>query len=63
MINPQDFLHPEDEVVCQKYCHTENYNRLRGNIRLLDSGKKCNHCRQPVDASWKFCKFCGSKIE
>ena len=45
-----------------KWCDTEHYHRLMENIRLRESGKKCDHCNQLIDPSWKFCKFCGSKI-
>jgi len=45
-----------------KWCDTEHYQLLMGNIKLQKSGKKCYNCHQPVDPDWKFCKFCGSKI-
>jgi Zn-dependent protease with chaperone function len=45
-----------------KWCNTEHYHRLMENIKIQETGVKCYNCHQPIDANWKFCKSCGSKI-
>ena len=46
-----------------KWCDNEHFNRLVENIKLQESGKKCTCCQRSVDSIWKFCKFCGAKIQ
>ncbi len=45
-----------------KWTDTEHYNLMMENIRVQKSGKKCPVCQHPVVLSWKFCKYCGSRI-
>ena len=77
MINPQDFIHPEDEAdrrnmeaipgfaaavkALLRLAFEQYYQRLMYNIKLQDSGTKCFNCHQHIDEKWTFCKFCGSK--
>ncbi|MTK53111.1 M48 family metallopeptidase [Paludibacter sp.] len=46
-----------------KWCETEQFSILMNNITLQESGTVCSTCYKPIEKDWKFCKYCGMKLE
>lgn len=44
-----------------KWSESEQYRRLKSQM-LMSPESVCPYCRRSVDSSWKFCKYCGSKL-
>ena len=77
MINPQDFIHHEDEAARQKmeaipgfavrvreilkWCDTEHYHRLMENISLLKSEKNVIIAGKRLMRHGNFVNFAGQK--
>lgn len=44
-----------------KWCNTEQYVNIKSSLPDLN-GARCSNCGHLVDASWKFCEYCGTKL-